>query len=100
MVALHDTKDGDGLFSVFSDQSGIIFLGARRLNKPADQRNRAEGAVRRSPAQLKAWKARPPANRVKAAASRRCSPGAVSRAMRIVDTMTRTTAVRIKATRA
>jgi hypothetical protein len=28
MVALHDTKDGDGLFSVFSDQSGIIFLGA------------------------------------------------------------------------
>jgi hypothetical protein len=28
MLALHDTKDGDGLFSVFSDQSGIIFLGA------------------------------------------------------------------------
>jgi len=28
MVALHDKKDGDGLFSVFSDQSGIIFLGA------------------------------------------------------------------------
>jgi hypothetical protein len=28
MVALHDMKDGDGLFSVFSDQSGIIFLGA------------------------------------------------------------------------
>ena len=28
MVALHDTRDGDGLFSVFSDQSGIIFLGA------------------------------------------------------------------------
>jgi|ERR1700686_4984003 hypothetical protein len=28
MIALHDTKDGDGLFSVFSDQSGIIFLGA------------------------------------------------------------------------
>ena len=28
MLALHDKKDGDGLFSVFSDQSGIIFLGA------------------------------------------------------------------------
>ncbi len=28
MVALHDKKDGDGLFSVFSDESGIIFLGA------------------------------------------------------------------------
>jgi hypothetical protein len=28
MIALHDTRDGDGLFSVFSDQSGIIFLGA------------------------------------------------------------------------
>ena len=28
MVGLHDTKDGDGLFSVFSDQMGIIFLGA------------------------------------------------------------------------
>jgi hypothetical protein len=28
MAALHDTKDGDGRFSVFSDQSGIIFLGA------------------------------------------------------------------------
>lgn len=28
IIALHDTKDGDGLFSVFSDQSGIIFLGA------------------------------------------------------------------------
>ena len=28
MVGLHDTKDGDGLFSVFSDQTGIIFLGA------------------------------------------------------------------------
>jgi hypothetical protein len=28
MIALHDTKDGDGLFSVFSDQSGILFLGA------------------------------------------------------------------------
>jgi hypothetical protein len=28
MLALHDRKDGDGLFSVFSDQSGIIFLGA------------------------------------------------------------------------
>jgi hypothetical protein len=27
-VALHDTKDGDGLFSVFSDQNGIIFLGS------------------------------------------------------------------------
>lgn len=27
-LALHDTKDGDGLFSVFSDQSGIIYLGA------------------------------------------------------------------------
>ena len=27
-LALHDTKDGDGLFSVFSDQSGIIFLGS------------------------------------------------------------------------
>ncbi len=28
MLALHDKKDGDGLFSVFSDQSGIIFRGA------------------------------------------------------------------------
>jgi hypothetical protein len=28
LLALHDTKDGEGLFSVFSDQSGIIFLGA------------------------------------------------------------------------
>ena len=28
MLALHDRKDGDGLFSVFSDQTGIIFLGA------------------------------------------------------------------------
>jgi hypothetical protein len=28
LLALHDEKDGDGLFSVFSDQSGIIFLGA------------------------------------------------------------------------
>lgn len=28
LVALHDTKEGDGLFSVFSDESGIIFLGA------------------------------------------------------------------------
>ena len=28
MLALHDKKDGDGLFSVFSDQSGIVFLGA------------------------------------------------------------------------
>jgi len=27
-VALHDTKDGDGLFSVFSDQNGIIFIGS------------------------------------------------------------------------
>jgi hypothetical protein len=27
-LALHDTRDGDGLFSVFSDQSGIIFLGS------------------------------------------------------------------------
>lgn len=27
-VALHDTKEGDGLFSVFSDPSGVIFLGA------------------------------------------------------------------------
>jgi hypothetical protein len=27
-VALHDTRDGDGLFSVFSDQNGIIFLGS------------------------------------------------------------------------
>ncbi|HKN60611.1 MAG TPA: hypothetical protein VJW93_05520 [Candidatus Acidoferrales bacterium] len=27
-VALHDTRDGDGLFSVFSDSSGIIYLGA------------------------------------------------------------------------
>jgi hypothetical protein len=27
-VALHDTRDGEGLFSVFSDQTGIIFLGA------------------------------------------------------------------------
>jgi len=25
---LHDKKDGDGLFSVFSAQCGIIFLGA------------------------------------------------------------------------
>ena len=28
MLALHDKKDGDGLFSVFSDQTGILFLGA------------------------------------------------------------------------
>jgi hypothetical protein len=28
LVALHDTRDGDGLFSVFSDQTGILFLGA------------------------------------------------------------------------
>jgi hypothetical protein len=28
MLALHDRRDGDGLFSVFSDQTGIIFLGA------------------------------------------------------------------------
>jgi hypothetical protein len=28
MVALHDRKEGDGLFSVFSDQTGIIYLGA------------------------------------------------------------------------
>jgi hypothetical protein len=28
LLALHDTRDGDRLFSVFSDQSGIIFLGA------------------------------------------------------------------------
>ncbi len=28
LVALHDVRDGDGLFSVFSDQTGIIFLGA------------------------------------------------------------------------
>ena len=27
-LALHDMRDGDGLFSVFSDQSGIIFLGS------------------------------------------------------------------------
>jgi hypothetical protein len=27
-VALHDQRDGDGLFSVFSNESGIIFLGA------------------------------------------------------------------------
>jgi hypothetical protein len=27
-IALHDTRHGDGLFSVFSDQSGIIYLGA------------------------------------------------------------------------
>jgi hypothetical protein len=27
-IALHDTKDGDGLFTVFSDQNGIIFLGS------------------------------------------------------------------------
>jgi hypothetical protein len=27
-VALHDKRDGDGLFSVFSDQNGIIFLGS------------------------------------------------------------------------
>jgi hypothetical protein len=27
-VALHDTRDGDGLFSVFSDQNGMIFLGS------------------------------------------------------------------------
>jgi hypothetical protein len=26
-LALHDTRDGDGLFSLFSDQNGIIFLG-------------------------------------------------------------------------
>jgi len=27
-VALHDTREGDGLFSVFSDQNGLIFLGS------------------------------------------------------------------------
>lgn len=27
-LALHDTKDGDGLFSAFSDQNGVIFLGS------------------------------------------------------------------------
>jgi len=27
-LALHDTRDGDGLFSLFSDQNGIIFLGS------------------------------------------------------------------------
>ena len=27
-VALHDTRDGDGLFSLFSDSTGIIYLGA------------------------------------------------------------------------
>lgn len=27
-LALHDTKDGDRLFSLFSDQNGIIFLGS------------------------------------------------------------------------
>jgi len=27
-LALHDTKEGDGLFSVFSDQHGLIFLGS------------------------------------------------------------------------
>lgn len=27
-VALHDTRSGYGLFSVFSDQNGIIFLGS------------------------------------------------------------------------
>ena len=27
-IALHDTKDGDGLFTVFSDRNGIIFLGS------------------------------------------------------------------------
>ncbi len=28
LVALHDTRAGDGLFSVFSDQTGVLFLGA------------------------------------------------------------------------
>jgi hypothetical protein len=27
-LALHDTRDGDGLFSFFSDQNGIIFSGS------------------------------------------------------------------------
>jgi hypothetical protein len=27
-LALHDTRDGDGLFSLFSDQSGIIYSGS------------------------------------------------------------------------
>jgi hypothetical protein len=27
-LALHDTREGDGLFSLFSDQNGIIFLGS------------------------------------------------------------------------
>lgn len=27
-IALHDKRDGDGLFSVFSDATGIIYLGA------------------------------------------------------------------------
>lgn len=28
LIALHDKRDGDKLFSVFSDASGIIYLGA------------------------------------------------------------------------
>jgi len=27
-IALHDKRDGDGLFSIFSDQNGIIFSGS------------------------------------------------------------------------
>jgi hypothetical protein len=27
-IALHDKKEGDGLFSVFSDSTGIIYWGA------------------------------------------------------------------------
>lgn len=27
-LALHDTRKGDGLFSVFSDQNGLIFVGS------------------------------------------------------------------------
>jgi hypothetical protein len=27
-IALHDKRDGDGLFSLFSDQNGIIFSGS------------------------------------------------------------------------
>jgi len=28
LVALHDKREGEGLFSVFSDQNGVIFLGS------------------------------------------------------------------------
>jgi len=45
-VALHDTRDGNGLFSVFSDQNGIIFLGSPLYYKSRmDVRNHSTRAM-------------------------------------------------------